>query len=168
MSIQKNSSHRTRNYLLIGLAPAALIVAAMAANEALASRATLWLTPAGKLVNTPLGSIATVSSPALSAVQNSSADKRVETEVITIRPTGFEPAQISRPQGRFLLAINNRSGLQEITLNLDREAGNRLPKKQKPKGKSRWSEVMDLPPGRYILAESNHPKWVCKITITAR
>src|SRR6266508_4488481 len=38
---------------------------------------------------------------------------RIESELITITPRGFEPKEITRPTGEFLLVINNRSGLEE-------------------------------------------------------
>ena len=38
-------------------------------------------------------------------------------------PDGFQPASLTRPAGRFLLAINNRSGLKELTFQLTREDG---------------------------------------------
>ena len=102
------------------------------------------------------------------AVQGTPANDRLTVELITLRPFGFEPAEISRPQGRFLLAINNRTGLQEIDLQLNHETGNRLRQMRKPKGRHDWRELLDLPPGRYILTEANHKNWVCKITITPR
>lgn len=93
---------------------------------------------------------------------------RVETEVLTIRPTGFEPSELTRPQGRFLLAVNNRSGLAEVNLRLDRVAGNRLREVRVPRNKLDWREFVELPPGRYLLTEAGQPNWVCSITITAR
>lgn len=101
-------------------------------------------------------------------VQNQSNRDRIETELITIRPTGFEPTAISRVQGRFLLAVDNRSGLEEITLRLDRVAGNRLRDVKVSRRKLDWREFVDLQPGRYVLSEAAHPEWTCTVTITAR
>jgi len=39
-----------------------------------------------------------------------------EAELITITPHGFEPREIMRPQGRFLLMIDNRSGVAATAL----------------------------------------------------
>jgi hypothetical protein len=92
----------------------------------------------------------------------------IEAEVITIRPTGFEPQEITRPKGLFLLAVENRSGLQTIQLRLDREAGARLRDLQMSRNKHDWKDMFDLPPGRYILSEAYHPQWSCSFTITAK
>lgn len=34
------------------------------------------------------------------------------------------------------------------------------------KGRANIHEVLNLPPGKYVLKERNHPDWVCRITIT--
>jgi hypothetical protein len=93
---------------------------------------------------------------------------RIETELVTIRRHGFEPQEITRPADPFILAVENRSGLEEVTLRLDRAAGNRLKEVNIPRGKLNWRDAFDLPPGSYVLTEANHPDWVCSITITAK
>ena len=50
--------------------------------------------------------------------QGQSPQTPLQAELITVTPAGFEPAEITRPQGRFLLAIDNRSGLDEIDFHL--------------------------------------------------
>jgi hypothetical protein len=97
--------------------------------------------------------------------QSNSARERIEAEIITIRPTGFEPTEITRPKGRFLLLVENHSGLGEVDLLLDRENGDRV-REARVQRKPEWREVANLSPGRYLLKESNHPDWVCQITIT--
>jgi len=98
---------------LIGFPLAALIVFGVVA--ALAEHRRTYLT-------VPVLTGAPFSAP-MSGQQTS---QRIEAELITLTPDGFEPAEIKRSQGRFLLALDNRSGVREITLRLDREAGNRL------------------------------------------
>src|SRR6185295_10719587 len=46
-----------------------------------------------------------------------------ESELITITPHGFEPQEITRPQGRVLLMVENQSDLAVTSLQLTREAG---------------------------------------------
>jgi hypothetical protein len=91
-----------------------------------------------------------------------------ESELITVTPHGFEPREISRPRGRFLLMIDNRSGLAEFSPRLSREAGPTLTNINLPREEPDWSELLNLPPGRYLLTEANHPRWSCLITITAQ
>jgi hypothetical protein len=38
-----------------------------------------------------------------------------EAELIDLRPSGFEAHEITRPQGRFLLGVNNRTGLTDLS-----------------------------------------------------
>ena len=93
---------------------------------------------------------------------------QVEVELITIRPTGFEPKEITRPPGRFLLGVDNKSGLDEVALRLNRDIGSNLRLQRLPKRRRSWREMVDLIPGDYLLSEANHPEWVCHIKITAR
>lgn len=102
------------------------------------------------------------------ALQNASASEHLESELVTIRPEGFDPAAITRPKGRFFLFVDNRSGLDAVTLRLDRVAGNRLHDVRVPREKLDWTEMVDLTPGEYLLTEADHLNWVCKITITAQ
>jgi hypothetical protein len=107
-------------------------------------------------------------SVAPTTLQNKTLNDDIEAEIATILPTGFEPAAITRPQGEFLLVINNRSGLEEITWRLDLEIGGKLREVKVGDGKLRSGNFEDLPPGRYVLSEANHPEWICRITITSR
>lgn len=93
---------------------------------------------------------------------------KVETEIITLRPEGFEPASITRPQGTFILLLDNRSGLAEIQVNLDVERGSRMRQVSLARENSDWSDGLDLPPGSYLLTEAAHPEWSCKLTITPK
>lgn len=105
----------------------------------------------------------TLARPAVSTQRNIIAG-----ESITLTPRGFEPAEISRPRGRFVLNINNRSGVHEVTFLLTHESGNRLRQVQFIRGKLSSREILDLPPGRYRLTEVNHPGWVVQIEISAQ
>jgi hypothetical protein len=94
--------------------------------------------------------------------------EQLEAELVTITPTGFEPGDITRPQGRFLLAIDNRSGLDEVEMYLERETGARVHSSFTRKSKLAWREVLDLPPGTYVLRAAYDENWRCRITLTPR
>lgn len=130
---------------------------AFVALTVLAVSAHSWLAPAA--MNEP---------PVSAAAQALPAAAPLEAELIVIRPSGFEPSQITRPAGRFILAVENRSGLDEVDLRLDRDDGDRLQQVRVPRSKLDWSGVVDPPPGTYVLTEANHSDWSCRITITAR
>lgn len=87
-------------------------------------------------------------------------------ELITLRPTGFDPAEITIPSGNFLLAIDNLSDVPNITLTLVEEKKNKL-KDIKFESRNRdWREPINLKTGVYILSEISNPSWTCRITVT--
>jgi hypothetical protein len=102
------------------------------------------------------------------AAQSASTRESLEAEVITIRRNGFDPKQIRRAAGRFMVVVNNRSGLPEVSLRLERLAGSRLRDVRIDRKKLDWNSVLDLTPGTYKLTEARHPTWACEITITPR
>ena len=94
--------------------------------------------------------------------------ERLEVERATVRPKGFEPTAIIRPKkSPFFLIIENRTGLRELSFQIDNEAGNKVNDKdlKAPKGKMAWNGVIDLPPGKYRLTELMHREWSLAITI---
>ena len=91
--------------------------------------------------------------------------ERLETELLTLQSTGFEPNEIQRPQGAFILGVDNRTGVETIDLRFVRADGQRLKVLEAPRRKISWREVVDLAPGQYVLSEVNHPDWTCTVTI---
>lgn len=96
------------------------------------------------------------------------SQEEIEVEVVTVRESGFEPREITRPQGPFMLAIINKSGAAELALRLDTVQRNRVHEVRLPKGRIRWHQRLDLPTGDYVLSEQNHPDWICRLRLTAR
>src|SRR5712671_843197 len=72
--------------------------------------------------------------PSLPLAQTS----QIRTELITIRPTGFDPAEIRLTDGQFRIAVDNKSGLDEVTLRLTREGGARVRELRLPPGQLKW------------------------------
>lgn len=106
-------------------------------------------------------------------VARSQAQERIEAELITIRRFGFEPAEIRRPAGEFVLVIDDRSQKPyDLALTLsnfqDDRPTNKLRDVDFKRGLSNWHDRFNLPAGDYVLTEANHPQWRCKITITSR
>jgi hypothetical protein len=97
-----------------------------------------------------------------------SSDQPLEVEVVTVQPYGFEPKAITRPPGAFLLAVHNQSRLEQLAVQLNRTTGLRVKDIAFPRGRIRWHTPLDLPPGEYVLTETDHPEWMCNITITAQ
>jgi hypothetical protein len=144
--------------LVMGIGFAAIVVAVLMIKVVAASYSKELKSNSSSSIETNNGR----SSPMLVSAQPA----RVEAELITILPTGFEPAQITRPSGKFLLAVENRSGISQIDFQLSAESGNRIVEVSRTWERSDWSDVVNPPPGRYVLTERNHPAWQCVITIT--
>lgn len=122
---------------------------------------------------TALGAKAWLSPPAPSmlapaAPQVDAGKDAPEAEVVTILPAGFEPSQITRPRGGFLLVVNNRAGLEQVVWRLDREGGGRLHEVRLSEGRLGSKQYLDLPPGDYVLTEAADAGRACRITITPR
>lgn len=99
------------------------------------------------------------------SVVSSNPSSNIEAEIIVLRPWGFEPKEISRPPGPFFLALDNRSGLDQVEVSLDLESGPKVHVTGVSKNKTKWRQKMTLPPGTYLVHEASHPEWVCRITI---
>jgi hypothetical protein len=113
----------------------------------------LWrLTPAGE--------------PAAAAAAQTGPDQSpVEVIRVTLRPTGFDPATMTAPKGRALIAVDDLSGLDGVTLRLDRAAGGRLREVKAERGGAKLREVLDLHPGEYVLSLEERPDWACRINV---
>ena len=88
-----------------------------------------------------------------------------EIELITLRPAGFEPTEITRPRGPFVLFIDDRSGRENSSLLLQRSNGGQRRAIGLQRQKSEWNDVVDLTPGTYILQDANNSELRCQITI---
>lgn len=105
-------------------------------------------------------------SRAYAAAQATPAPGDVKVARLTLRPHGFEPKQMTRPNKTFYLMVENRSGIMDVNLRLDRVAGGRLREAPVKKRNQNLGEKFDLPPGSYRLSVAERPDWVCDITIT--
>jgi len=94
--------------------------------------------------------------------------KKIEVELITLTPGGFEPAEINREEGSFLIAVDNRTGIErEIMLRLNHIAGNSIREVNRTAKFEKSRNLVDLKPGQYQLTVADRPDWTCQIIITA-
>jgi len=115
-----------------------------------------------------------VSTPSASSSQpvppseafQEQADQDVQGLVIAIRPTGFVPSEIELTSGTYLFVVQNRCGIRDLTLRLDRDTGERLVEVHDQR--SQWKKAFNLNPGTYVLSVVDHPKWRCVITVKPR
>ena len=115
----------------------------------------------------PIETSSTVLSrpPATGLTTQGNSDERIEVELITVTPQGFEPAEVTRPHEPFILALHNNSGAPTLSLRLDRVQGERVHEMRLRLGERRSHQRLNLPPGDYILSETDHPGWRCLIRI---
>jgi hypothetical protein len=132
------------------------IVLAIVVLTALAIHARSWLSHQAQ------------DEPPVTPPQTQQNGAALKAEIITITPRGFEPMGITRSPGRFILLVENRSHLEEVTFRMDQENGDRLYEIHLPEEQPEWSQVIDLPPGLYVLSEANHSDWLSRLTITAK
>jgi len=85
--------------------------------------------------------------------------------LITLKSDGFDPSEIRPQTGRFLLSIDNRSGVAELVLKLSRADGTLLKELRVSGVGGDWNEAFDLPPGTYRLVEATHSNWICVIIV---
>ena len=93
------------------------------------------------------------------------ADDRLEVELVTLRPRGFEPNEITRAKGSFVLFVEDRSGKSDSSLRLQRLSGERLRDVNTSRMKSEWHDVINLPAGEYLLTDDSQPEAQCRIII---
>ena len=91
--------------------------------------------------------------------------ERLEVEVVTITPDGFDPQEIERPAGPFVLSVTNRSGSDLLNLRIDSEQHGRFRDKALPLNTPYWRERINPPRGRYVVTEADHPEWTLTFVI---
>jgi hypothetical protein len=92
-------------------------------------------------------------------------DQRLEIEVVTITADGFEPQQLERTAGPFILSVTNQSGADALNVRIETEQHERFREKSLPLLTRYWRERIDPPPGKYIITEENHPEWTLTFII---
>lgn len=100
------------------------------------------------------------------ARQEVEAPRDARAEVFTLTPTGFEPAEVTLPAGEYLLVFNNRTGLDEFELRLDREGHGTVHQARAPRRKRALQGMHKLTPGSYVVTETSHPEWTLRLTVT--
>jgi hypothetical protein len=109
----------------------------------------------------------TIEQPA-SPAQSRLVGTLVEAEVVKLRASGFEPSEITRTQGRFFLSVENWTAPNEISIQLHTKVGSPVRSVTVPREELEWADLLDLPPGEYVLTESSQPDQVCRIKIVPK
>jgi hypothetical protein len=140
-----------------------IIVSAVAVIIALSWSAKAWFaSPANA---SPITTSVRTSAPGQDN-KGKPTPATIQVESVTLKTTGFEPKEFSRPASPFVLAIHNQIRVFDASFELLREDGHKLHDVKGPKGAVRPAKIIDLPPGTYLLKEVNHPEWTCRIVLS--
>lgn len=126
----------------------------------------------------PISRKTVVVAAALFAVMSSAsthaqAQARSETRKLelTLRPWGFESSEFRLRPGRWQVTVRNRVGLRQLSMQIARESSQSLAgavlrnEVVDRSQKISWDYELDLTPGTYLLRETSHPRWQCRIII---
>ena len=97
--------------------------------------------------------------------QNTPIPNNIQVETFRFGFNGFEPKQIERRPGPFVLGIDNYNRSRIASFELVHEDGKKSHDIKWPTGQTRYRKLLNLPPGNYLLREVNHPDWTAQITI---
>jgi hypothetical protein len=157
------SALKRRVFHSINFNRAVIIISAIVVVAPLSWSAKAWLVSSANA--SPVAHPPQTSMPG-QGIQEKAAPSSIQVEPVTLKPSGFEPNEIRRPASPFVLAVNNRSRLLDVSFKLLREDGHKLHEMKGPKGQVNQRKLLDLPPGNYLLKEVNHPEWTCRIVLS--
>lgn len=108
-----------------------------------------------------------------SSLQNpTKAEEKIGAEMITLTEKGFQPSEITRPEGPFSLFIHSRAGVRGLNLEVNElqpgKPKNKIKDKVMDKNTPYTGELYDLKPGDYELTETSLPNYSCRIKITKK
>jgi hypothetical protein len=90
----------------------------------------------------------------------------IEEVSLMLKADGFAPAEVRTHGTKFLLSLDNRTDVKQLTLRMIRSDGVRIREIRVPGGGGDWSELFELQPGTYTFSEVGHPNWICTIVVT--
>jgi hypothetical protein len=93
------------------------------------------------------------------------ASSPIKGVLFTIRSGGIEPAEVELTEGRYVIAVDNRSGIDEVRLAINRGGAGRLKEAKLTRKQPGWRNVFDLKPGRYTVIKINSPESFAQITV---
>ena len=103
------------------------------------------------------------------AQRNVTPPSPIRIVVVELQPHGFVPKKIQRRVGPFVLVVYNRTGRQQISLELNNAIAGlgsaRLISKWNERGIRRSTPVINLPAGEYVLWEAGSPQQRLSVVI---
>lgn len=103
--------------------------------------------------------------PKLFAAEAVAIPQQPQKVTVTLLEDGFNPPSITRSAGTFLLAVDNRSRVLDLSFHLLRDGKQgRVLEFRAPDAGQGLSQAIHLEAGEYTLREVNHPAWLFHIT----
>lgn len=109
-----------------------------------------------------------IIEPAVLQNHGTPASSPLKSVLFTIHTEGFEPNEITLPAGKYVLAVDNRSGSEDVQLNLRRGQSEKLKEAKLSRKQMDWNSVIELTPGQYSLSDLNRPKWSANIKVSPK
>jgi hypothetical protein len=79
-------------------------------------------------------------------------------------PRGFEDEEIDLPAGRYVLAVRNASGIDNLSFSIGTSGTSPLAAGTARAGTS-FNTTVILEPGTLTITEASHPLWQCQINV---
>jgi hypothetical protein len=143
---------------------ALLLVAAITAVARFGARST-EVSKAAETTTIPTN-VPSETSPPVQERLTDEAPADIQVVLLALRSDGFEPAEIKLAAGEYLFVVRNRSGLDEVNVRLFRGNSEQLRSGKVGARRNDWKQRIQLTPGNYVLTETGHPEWTCRIEVT--
>lgn len=105
----------------------------------------------------------TSPTAAANTLNSQSADREAKALLFAVQPYGFEPSGMDVDEGRYLLVVQNRSGLTDLLVTLQTDDTRKVHEEHTQLKQLR--KRLDLNKGTYHLTVQNHPEWSCVIRV---
>ena len=105
----------------------------------------------------------TSANAELNRLNSQSADREAKALLFAVQPYGFEPTEMVVEEGRYLLVVQNRSGLDDLLVTLQADDATKVHEEHTQR--RQWRKRFDLKKGTYRLIVENHPEWSCVIRV---
>ena len=111
-----------------------------------------------------------VIAPPVASAARTLQDDGPSVKLVTLGPGGFEPHELISSKSRFILMIDNLTGLNDVLVQLSRAGAGSVPgakihEVSMPGGRINWTNLFELDPGEYVLTEATHSGSDCKLTV---
>jgi hypothetical protein len=149
--LMKDVLRRSSRRRLVWFSGALILIAA-----GLTVSARTWLAPRQVVVR---------STAAAAPMQGSSAPQAEEHGLIRLLTSGFSQPEVAGTAGQYRVVMTRVSKDEEVRLQLKSAGGETLQEIVMPPERADWTTLINLETGSYSLTVSNHPQWVCQLTV---